>query len=100
MQVQAAIIASQLRGLQADVLTQLLAGARRSTVAAGQTLHRVGDADGHVELDAKNAARPAGPGEHHGRGRQTARLVEADRPLRCGRATNTSPVHHRRDRQL
>ena len=49
-QVQAAITASHLRGLPPDVMAQLLAGARRSTVAAGRTLHRVGDDDRHVEL--------------------------------------------------
>ncbi len=57
------------------------------------------DCHGHAG-DARNAARRAGPGEHHGRGRRTARLVEADRPLRCGRATIASPVDHRRVRQL
>jgi CRP/FNR family transcriptional regulator, cyclic AMP receptor protein len=49
-QLQAAITASHLRGLPPDVMTRLLAGARRSTVAAGQTLHRVGDDVRHVDL--------------------------------------------------
>ena len=49
-QVQAAITASHLRDLPPDVMTQLLAGARRSNVAAGQTLHRVGDVNRHVQL--------------------------------------------------
>ena len=50
VQVQAAIAASHLHELPGDVLTQLLAGARRSRVDAGRTLHRVGDDDRHVEL--------------------------------------------------
>ena len=49
-QVQAAITASHLRELPPDVLTQVLAGARRSSVAAGRTLHRVGEPDRHVQL--------------------------------------------------
>ena len=49
-QVQAAITASHLRDLPPEVMTQLLAGARRSDVAAGRTLHRVGDCNRHVEL--------------------------------------------------
>jgi CRP/FNR family transcriptional regulator len=48
--VRAAIAASRLHGLPPDVLAHLLAGARRCTVAAGRTLHRVGEDERHVEL--------------------------------------------------
>jgi CRP/FNR family transcriptional regulator, cyclic AMP receptor protein len=49
-QVQAAIAASHLRGLPPDVMAELVAGARLRAASAGHTLHRVGDAERHVEL--------------------------------------------------
>lgn len=48
--LQAAIAASHLCALPPDVITRLLTTALRFTVAAGHTLHRVGDDDRHVEL--------------------------------------------------
>src|SRR3712207_3980259 len=48
--VRAALAASHLRGLPADVVSDLLNGARRLTVPAGQAVHRAGDDLRHVEL--------------------------------------------------
>jgi CRP/FNR family transcriptional regulator, cyclic AMP receptor protein len=55
--LRAAIARSHLRGLPGDVLAELLVGARRSTVSAGRTLHRVGDGERHVELVVNGLVR-------------------------------------------
>jgi CRP/FNR family cyclic AMP-dependent transcriptional regulator len=48
--IRAAVAASHLHSLPPEVIAQLMAAARRRTVSAGHTLHRVGDGERHVEL--------------------------------------------------
>ena len=55
--VPAALAASHLRGLPGAMLADLVGGARRLAVAAGQTLHRAGDDVRHVELVVRGLVR-------------------------------------------
>lgn len=55
--VQAAIAASHLRGLPTEVITELLDGSRWVRVAAGETMHRVGEGVRHVELVVQGLVR-------------------------------------------
>jgi CRP/FNR family transcriptional regulator len=56
-QVRVAIAASHLRGLPRDVVGELLDGARRVRASAGETMHRVGDDERHVELVVRGLVR-------------------------------------------
>jgi CRP/FNR family transcriptional regulator len=55
--IHAAFAASHLRGLPAEVVRQVLDGARRQKAAAGDTLHRVGEGERHVELVVQGMVR-------------------------------------------
>ncbi len=55
--VRAAIAASHLRHLPAEVLGEVMADARGIQVPAGAILHREGDTDAHVELVVSGAVR-------------------------------------------
>jgi CRP/FNR family transcriptional regulator len=55
--VRAAIAASHLRHLPAELLAVLLRGAHRREAAAGRTLHRAGDRERHVELVVRGLIR-------------------------------------------
>jgi hypothetical protein len=55
--IHGAFAASHLRGLPAEVVKQVLDGARRLDAAAGDTLHRVGEGERHVELVVQGVVR-------------------------------------------
>lgn len=55
--IQAAFAASHLGGLPEGVVADLLNGARRHEAAAGDTLHRVGEGERHVELVVEGVVR-------------------------------------------
>jgi CRP/FNR family cyclic AMP-dependent transcriptional regulator len=55
--IRAAFAASHLRDLPAEILADLLDGARRHRASAGDTLHRVGEAERHIELVVEGLVR-------------------------------------------
>jgi CRP/FNR family transcriptional regulator len=55
--VRAALAASHLRGLPSGLTVELLDGARRVGVSAGDTMHRVGEDERHVELVVRGLVR-------------------------------------------
>lgn len=48
--LRAAVGASHLRDLPAELIAELVVGARRIRIAAGETVHREGEAEPHLEL--------------------------------------------------
>jgi CRP/FNR family transcriptional regulator, cyclic AMP receptor protein len=55
--IQAAFAASHLRDLPSGIIEELLDGALRRKAAAGNTLHRVGEGERHVELVVDGVVR-------------------------------------------